>query len=196
MDPIVKGHEVLTPAHYEEVRLSIGGDTALVGDLLVYDSIAAGSVGATTPATHRDVRLAVAINADTQAAGEFLGWHGQLIAPSRIPAPVAGVDWNSDVALVDGQQVVMLKRGAFGLVTKMIYTDASDNVITGVGLSLSATAGEVRKTVNAFTNGTPTGAENAAALLSHVMEFVGHADAVAEDVAGQQFGIDVMWGST
>lgn len=195
-DPIVKGHEVLTPAHYEEVRLSVGGDTAIVSDLLVYDSLAAGSVGATTPATHKDVKLAAAINADTQADKEFLGWHGQLIKPVRIPAPVAGVDWNADTALIDGQMVKMLKRGAFGLVTKMQFTDVSEDVITGVGLSVSATAGEVKKTVNVFTDTTPTTPELAIALLEHVMEFVGHADAVMEDPADGLGFVDVMWGST
>ena len=194
-DPIVKGHEVLTPAHYEEVRLSISGNTAIVGDLLVYDSIAAGSVGVTTPATWRDVRLAVALSSDAHAADEFMGWHGQLIKPSVIPDPVSGVDWTPDTALVDAQNVVMLKRGAFGVVTKMIMTDLSENIITGIGCSVSATAGEIKKTVNAFTDTTPTLAEAIAALLSQVQEFVGHADVCTEDPGGAM-GVDVMWGST
>ncbi|KKN03466.1 hypothetical protein LCGC14_1107300 [marine sediment metagenome] len=195
-NPIVKGHENLSPASYEEVRLSIGGNTALVADLVAYDSLAAGSVAAATPATHRDVKLAVAVDADTQAAGEFIGWNGQIIKPSNTPQPIAGVDWDADVALIDGTQVIMLKRGAFGLVTKMIYTDASDDVLVGIGLSVSGTAGEVRKTVNAFTDGTPLVAELAAAIIQHGMEFVGHADSVAEDVNPGAMGVDVQWGST
>jgi hypothetical protein len=192
----VKGLHLITPDFFEEVLLSVGGDTALVGDLLVYDSLAAGTLKANDPATHKMVKLAAALGADAQADKEFLGWHGQLIKPSETPERSAGVDWTSDTALLDGQQVIMLKRGAFGVVTKMIYTDASDDLLTGIGLSLSATAGEVQKTVNAFTDGTPTVVELATALLSQVMEFVGHADSVMEDPNPGQSGVDVMWGST
>lgn len=194
-DPIVKGRENISPDAYEEVRLSIGGNTALVGDLIVYDSIAAGSVGATTPATHRDVMLAGHLDPDAHAAEEFLGWHGQIIRPAEIPQPTqANVDWTPDTALIDGTQIIMLKRGTPNVVTKMIFTDDSKDVLTGIGVSLSATAGEIMKTYNTFTNTTPTVQELADVLVAQVQEFVGFADAVSEDNPGQQMAVDVMWG--
>jgi len=73
-DPILKGHENLSPANFETVRLSVGGDTAIVIDFVTYR----GNITAATPATHRDVELAVYVNADTQATNVPNFWAGQI----------------------------------------------------------------------------------------------------------------------
>lgn len=185
-DPILDGSH-LKEDDYEIVRLSYGANTALVGDFVMYRS----QVTAGTPATHRDVEAAVAQSSDDQATAN--NWCGQIIEPVIKPDPVSGTEWNPDTALTDGILVKILKRGARAR-TLCRYTDASDNVLPGDDISISATEGEVRKTVNTFTDSTPTVNELANAYISGVMEYVGYADSVAEDVAGEDLWIAVNWG--
>jgi len=186
--PILNGLN-LTEDDFEEVRLSIGGNTALVGDLVTY----IGQVTAATPTTHRDVKLAVAVSSDDQTAADPNGWCGQIIEPVIKPDPISGVEWVPSTALIDGTMVRILKRGARAT-TAMIYTDASDDVLPGNSLSVSATGGEIRKSVNAYTDTTPTVNELANALISQGLEHVGYADGVAEDSAGNAILVAVNWG--
>jgi hypothetical protein len=189
MDPIIKGRENLTDADFEIVRLSIGTDTALVGDFVTYR----GQITAGTPATHRDVNLASLVNADTQATNAPWGWCGQIIEPWPIPNPVSGVTWDPDTALIDGTFVKILKRGTKNVVTKCILTDQSLDVLTGYFICISGTAGEVAVATNTFTDTTPTTPELAVIALEMNHYLVGMADSVAEDVAGAQIGVDVSW---
>lgn len=187
-DPIVGGHDALTPAHFEEVRLSVGGDTAVVGDFVTYR----GQITAATPATHKDVALAVYVDADTQAVNVPQFWCGQIIRPVRLPDPVAGVDWNPDTALTDGQLVIILKKGSTHVITKCIMSDLSLDVLTGYLMCIGATAGELRILTNGYTNTTPTGPENAVNILE-LHYLVGMANSVSEDIAGEAIAVDVSW---
>lgn len=189
-NPMVRGHETLNPAMFEEVKLEIGGNTAVVGDFVTYR----GKVTAATYTTHRDVDLAVFVNADTQVTNVPQGWCGQIIRPVVIPNPsAAGVEWNPDVALVDSQKVIILKRGAKGIVTKCIMSDLSLDVLPGFFMCIGATAGEVRITTNTFTDTTPTTPELAVVVLEMCYYLVGMADTPSIDVGGAQLGIDVTW---
>ncbi|MCK5616032.1 hypothetical protein KAR91_79955 [Candidatus Pacearchaeota archaeon] len=187
-DPIIAGHEGLTPADFAEVRLSVGGNTALVGDFVT----TRGNITAATPATHQDVELAVYVNADTQATNVPQYWYGQIIRPTRIPSPVADVDWNPDTALVDAQQVVILRRGATGVVTACIMSDLSLDVLTGYLMCIGATAGELRIMTNTFTDTSPSTAELALVILE-MLYLVGMAVSVSEDIGGQAIKVDVRW---
>lgn len=151
-----------------------------------------GQITAGTPATHRDVTLAVAISADDQVATTPNGWCGQIIEPVKKPDPVSGVEWSPTVALLDGTIVRMLKRGA-RCKTAMIMTDQSLDVLPGVSISVGTVAGEVKQSANTYTNTTPTGPENAAVNLDMGLQHVGYADSVAEDVPGSDIALEVNW---
>lgn len=182
---MIKGYKNLPDDAFEIVRLAVGSDTAVAGDFVTYK----GKVTAATPGTHRDVTLASAVAFGSQTTADPNGWCGQILEPQIIPSESYV---NGTTALIDGTLVRILKRGAGnGVTTRAIYTDASDNVLPGNMLSLSSTGGELRKTVNAFT--VPTVAENANAMLSHMLERIGYADAVAEDVAGSKIIVNVTW---
>ena len=188
-DPILKGHENLSPANFETVLLGVGGDTAIVMDFVTYR----GKVVAATPATHRLVALAAYVNADTQATNVPQFWCGQIIRPTRIPDPVAGVDWNPDTALTDTQEVVILKKGSSGVVTMCHILDQSLDILTGYIMFVSATAGKLDILTNTYTNTTPTGPENAVNILEGVHYRVGMADSVVEDNANENVMCPVSW---
>ena len=187
-DPIVGGHEALSPACYATVKLGIGGNTALVGDFVTHR----GKVAAATPATHQLVALAVFVDADTQAANVPQFWIGQIIRPTRVPSPVADVDWNPDTALVDGQEVIIMVRGTKNVITKCIMSDLSLDVLTGYLMCIGATAGELRIMTNTWTDTTPTAPQNAVVILE-MLYLVGVAVAVSEDIAAKQIAVDVRW---
>ena len=187
-DPIIKGRENLSPSDYEEVRLSVGGNTAVVGDFVTYR----GEITAATPATHRDVITAVFVDADTQAANVPQYWCGQIIRPSTLPAPVSGEDWNPDTALIDGTMVVILKRGTKNVVTRAILTDVSLDVLTGYLMMIGSVAGEVKIFTNTWTDTTPTAVQNTLAIVE-MLYLIGYADSVAEDIATSDIAVDISW---
>lgn len=189
-DPILKGHENLSPAAFETVLLAVGGDTAIVMDFVTYR----GKITAATPATHRSVNLATYVDADTQATNVPNFWAGQIIRPTRIPDPIAGVDWNPDTALIDAQEVVILKKGAgAGVVTMCHFIDSSIDLLTGYTCAIGTTAGKLKVLTNTYTNTTPTGPENALNILEGVMYRVGDVDSVVEDNAGELVMAPVTW---
>lgn len=188
-EPILKGQENLSPANFETVLLAVGGDTAIVMDFVTYR----GKITAATPTTHRSVNLASYVDADTQATNVPQFWCGQIIRPTRIPSPVADVDWNPDTPLIDAQEVVILKKGSSGVVTMCHILDQSLDILTGYIMFVSATAGKLDILTNTYTNTTPTGPENAVNILEGVHYRVGMADSVVEDNAGENVMCPVSW---
>ncbi|MCH8905457.1 MAG: hypothetical protein IH840_00080 [Candidatus Heimdallarchaeota archaeon] len=180
INPIIKGDQ-LTAYDFEIVRLSAGDNNSKPGDLLSYD----GQVTAGTPVTHRDVTIAAPVTADAQVALKGQGWCGILIEPVLIPDPVSGVAWDPSVGLIDGTLVRMLKRGARATVALIAVDTTAHDHLPGDGMGVAA-AGEVKPIINTFTNTTPTGPENAAALIMSTLEYVGKIDQVSEDISNPE----------
>lgn len=159
----------------EIVRLSVGGNTARCGMVVSY----IGQVTAATPGTHRDVTTAVAGSA---AGNEARTLAGIILYPSPLPLD-SDPTWDIDTLLIDGTYVVILKpTGGRAKVTGFVV-DQSADMLPGMWLSLSATAGMLMPTTFTFT-GTPTVEELEAALGSFV-ERVGVVADVEEDIAGE-----------
>jgi hypothetical protein len=162
---------------YEIVRLKAG---AVVGDFVTYD----GQVTAATPATHRDVKLALAVNADTQVANMAQGWCGQIMEPVLTPDPVAGVAWSPSVALAVDTLVRILKKGARATTACIADDTGGHDHIIGELMSLGA-AGHVKPMINTYTDTTPTGPQNAAVIIASTIEVVGRLAEVSEDISNE-----------
>lgn len=179
-NPIIRGDN-LTGDDFEEVRLQAG---AIVGDFVTYD----GQITAETPATHRDVKLAVTVGADAQVTNQLQGWCGQIIEPVITPDPVSGVAWDPSVALISGTLVRILKKGARATTAAVAVDTAAHDHLVGEYICI-ATAGAVKPVINTYTDtidaNTPTGPENAANLISLTSELVGRMSDVSEDISAE-----------
>ncbi len=160
---------------YEIVRLQAN---ATVGDFVTYD----GQVTAATPATHRDVKIALAVSADDQVTLKAQGWCGQIMEPVQTPNAVSGVAWDPSVDLLSGTLVRILKKGARATTAAVAIDQAAHDYLPGELMSIAA-AGEVRSAINAYTNTTPTGPENAASIIQSTIEVVGRLAEVSEDIS-------------
>lgn len=178
-NPIIKDKGI-TDDDYEEVRLSIGGNTAVVGDFVTYK----GQVTAATPATHRDVAFAAAVSSDDQVANQAVGWAGQIIEPVITPDPVAGVAWDPSVALIDGTLVKILKKGARATTACIAVDTGAHDHLPGE-LMCIATDGAVKPMINTYTDTTPTGPQNALHIIQSTIEVVGMMAMVSEDISNE-----------
>ena len=185
--PIIKGDNIKQD-DYEVVRLSVGANTAIIGDLVTYKA----QVTAATPATHRDVTLAAAVSPDDQVANQGVGWCGQIVEAVIVPEPVSGVAWTPAVALIDGTLVKILKRGAHATTAMIAVDTAGHDHLPGEHMCL-ATDGIVKPMVNTYTDTTPTTPELAVMLLQLTMEHVGRIDMVSEDISAESV-VFVEWG--
>ena len=165
--------------YIEEVELSVGGDTAQAGMVVTF----LGEVTATTPGTHNHVTLATAANA---AGNAMFGFAGIILRPKVRPE-----NYGLDDTIVDGTIVLIMRPTGGKAILRSLYADNSDDVLPGQGLSLSASAGLLAKTVFTFT-ATPLVTELEAALGS-LSELVGIAAAVSEDVAGDTMIVHIRY---
>lgn len=178
-NPIIKGDN-LKDDDFEEVRLSVGDNNAVVGDFVTYKA----QVTAATPATHRDVTYAAAIGADAQVANQGVGWCGQIIEPVIVPDPVSGTAWDPSVSLIDGTLVRILKKGARATTACIAVDTAAHDHLPGEYMC-TATDGAVKPMVNTFTDTTPTTPELAVMLIQLTMELIGRMAAVSEDISNE-----------
>lgn len=164
--------------YIEEVELSVGSDTAQAGMVVSYMD----EVTAATPGTHNHVDLATT---GTPADDEAFSFAGIILRPKVRPD-----NYGLDDTIADGTIVKILKPTGGKAIVRGIYADASDNVLPGNILSI-ATGGKLKKTTWSFS-ATPT-VEELEAALNALMEKVGVADAVAEDVAGDDIIVHMRY---
>jgi len=173
------------PGEYdtEIVRLSVGGNTARVGMVVTYTA----QVTAGTPGTHRDVTTATAYSAANNSLRAFAGI---ILEPVPIPLDT-DPDWNIDTLLVDGTYVLILKPTGGRAKVSVFCADQSADLLPGMVVSLSATAGMVG--LSTFTFATTATAAQLEAALGALAEKVGVVADVEEDIAGEDVIVNIWY---